>query len=328
MSNRIRRRIGTGFDIHRTKRGVPLMLAGVNIESDFGLVSKTDGDVVLHALADAMLAAAGEPDIGQLFPPEDCSFTELPSAELVTSVKERVTKKRLDLEQVDVTILAELPPMSEHYEAMRIKISELAGLNKSDVSIKARTFEGLGAIGAGEAIAASVVVMGVMVSEEPGKNNLASGAVFTNKFPLEHVGDIPRGAIVVNVDGGSRGNPGPAASGAVCRNASGEAVFSSAKYLGTTTNNVAEYEGVRLGLSLLAERDLRDAEIVICLDSKLAFNQLIGKYRIKDARLRGLAREILGELKSFSNLKLKLVPREENYPADEAVNRLLDDYSK
>ena len=328
MSKLVRRRIGTGFDIHRTKRGVPLMLGGVSIECDFGLVSETDGDVVLHALADAALAAAGEPDIGMLFPAKDPRFAGRPSSELVAAVKEKLTERGLKLEQVDVTILAELPLLSGHYGAMRERIGELVGLSEEDVSVKARTCEGLGTIGSSKAIAVTVIVMGVIIGEKAGKKNSASDQVFESKFPLEYVGEIPRGAIIVNVDGGSRGNPGPAAAGAVCRNASGEVLFSNAKYLGTTTNNVAEYEGVGLGLSLLAERDLRDAEIVICLDSSLVFNQLIGRYRIKDARLRELAREILGELKSFNNLRLKLVPREENKVADKAVNHLLDDYSK
>jgi 2-C-methyl-D-erythritol 2,4-cyclodiphosphate synthase len=304
------------------------MLGGVSIECDFGLVSETDGDVVLHALADAALAAAGEPDIGMLFPAKDPRFAGRPSSELVVAVKGRVTERGLKLEQVDVTILAELPLLSGHYGAMRERIGELVGLSEADVSVKARTCEGLGTIGSGKAIAATVIVMGVITGEEAGKKNSVSDQVFESKFPLEHMGEIPRGAMVVNVDGGSRGNPGPAAAGAVCRNASGEVIFSEGKFLGTTTNNVAEYEGVRLGLSLLAERDLLDAKIVICLDSSLVFNQLIGRYRIKDARLRELAREILGELKSFNNLRFKLVPREDNQVADEVANRLLDDYSK
>ncbi len=328
MTRRVRRRIGTGFDIHRTKRGAPLILGGVRIECDFGLVSETDGDVVLHALADAALAAAGEADIGMFFPAKDPRFAGRPSSELVSAVMERVTERGLELEQVDVTILAELPLLSGHYGAMRERIGELVALSKSDVSVKARTYEGLGTIGAGEAIAATVIVMGVITGAESGSKSSTSDEVFESKFPLEHVGEIPRGALVVNVDGGSRGNPGPAAAAAVCRNAGGEVLFSVARYLGTTTNNVAEYEGVRFGLSLLSERDLQDAEIVICLDSSLIFNQLVGRYRIKDARLRDLARDVLGELKCFTNLSLKLVPREENHVADEAANRLLDDYSK
>lgn len=328
MTRQVRRRIGTGFDIHRTKRGAPLMLGGVRIECDFGLVSETDGDVVLHALADAALGAAGEPDIGILFPAKDRRFAGRPSSELVAVVKERMTERGLELEQVDVTILAELPLLSAHYGAMRERIGELVGLSKSDVSVKARTYEGLGTIGAGEAIAATVIVMGVITGAESGRKSSTSDEVFESKFPLEHVGEIPRGALVVNVDGGSRGNPGPAAAAAVCRNAGGAVLFSDARYLGTTTNNVAEYEGVRFGLSLLSELNLQDTEIVICLDSSLIFNQLVGRYRIKDARLRDLARDVLGALKSFTNLSLKLVPREENHVADEAANRLLDDYSK
>lgn len=328
MSKRARTRIGTGFDIHRTKAGVRLTLAGVSIECDFGLVSETDGDVVLHALADAALAAAGEPDIGTFFSPKDSRFTDKPSSELVIAVMERVKERGLKLEQVDVTILAELPLLSGHYGAMRKRIGELVGLSETDVSVKARTYEGLGTIGAGKAIAATVVVMGVIINTEADKMNSDSDKVFASEFPLEHTGEIAESAIVVNVDGGSRGNPGPAAVGAVCRNASGDVLFTDAKYLGTATNNVAEYEGVRFALSLLAERNLQDCITVICLDSSLVYNQLIGRYRIKDLRLKELAREILSEIKVFNDLRMRLVPREENHAADEAVNRLLDDYSK
>jgi 2-C-methyl-D-erythritol 2,4-cyclodiphosphate synthase len=304
------------------------MLGGVNIECEFGLISETDGDVVLHALADAALAAAGETDIGTLFPAKDPRFAGKSSSELLTEVKERVIERGLKLEQVDVTILAESPQLSGHYGAMRKSIGKLVGLSETDVSVKARSFEGLGTIGSGEAIAATVVAIGVINNAETSKKESGSEKIFESEFSLELDGEIAQGALVVNVDGGSRGNPGPAAAGAVGMDAEGKELFSKAEYLGATTNNVAEYEGVRLGLSLLAERDLQDAEIVICLDSKLAFNQLIGRYRTKDTRLKELARKTLGELKSFSNLRLKLVPREENRAADEVVNRLLDDYSK
>jgi len=298
------------------------------VECDFGLISETDGDVVLHALADATLAAAGEPDIGVLFPPSEPRFSSMAGSDLIAIVRKRVVERGLELEQVDVTILAESPKLAEHYSEIRRRIGELIGLAESDVSVKARTYEGLGVIGEGKAIAASVVVMGVVGRPKGTDKKSASNGMFEGEFPLALEGEIPPKAVVVNVDGGSRGNPGPAAAAAVCRDEKGEVLFSESVYLGETTNNIAEYEGIRLALSQLSKHKMVDAEMVICLDSSLAFNQLVGRYRIKSQRLKELAQHVLSELRAFSNLRLKLIPREENRLADKAVNKLLDSYKK
>src|SRR5512135_3371714 len=108
-------RIGTGFDIHRTKEGAPLMLGGVHIPAGFGLVSDTDGDVILHALTDAVLAAAGLPDIGVLFPPGSADFAGKPSAKLVGLAMAKADEAGFMVEQADIILIAEEPKLSPHY---------------------------------------------------------------------------------------------------------------------------------------------------------------------------------------------------------------------
>jgi 2-C-methyl-D-erythritol 2,4-cyclodiphosphate synthase len=316
-------RIGTGFDIHRVKAGAQLMLGGVEIPADFGLESDTDGDVVLHALMDAVLAAAGLPDIGVLFPPGSAEFVGVPSSELVGQVMKIAEGAGFALEQADIIVMAEEPKLSPHYAVMRARVSELFRLDVSSVSIKARTMEGLGAIGESRAIAAQAVVLGTLEV----KRNPQKPEKMLDEYSLEHKGKIPQEAVIVNVDGGSRGNPGPAAAAAVMAKPDGE-VISLAEFIGESTNNVAEYKGVLLGLRLLREYSLEKRKVIILLDSSLAFNQLTGRYKVKDANLRDLARQALRQMANFADVRMKLIPREENGLADAEVNAVLDAHSK
>ena len=324
MREETRMRIGSGFDIHRTKPGAKLILGGVHIPSGFGLASETDGDVVLHSIIDALLAAAGLPDIGVQFPPGQGLFSDVPSADLVARACSLTAKAGLALEQADITILAEAPKLSPHYDAIRANLARLLSLDETNVSVKARSFEGMGDVGEGRAIAAYALVLGKLGSFKHGgaKEDKALG-----KHALEHTGTIPKGAILVNVDGGSRGNPGPAAAAAVvCDPAGG--TYTRAEFIGIATNNVAEYKGILLALRLLKERGACKQQIILQTDSSLIFNQLLGLYKVKDANLRELAKQALSEMAEFSNLRLRLVPREENTAADAEVNAALDAQSR
>jgi 2-C-methyl-D-erythritol 2,4-cyclodiphosphate synthase len=316
-------RIGSGFDIHRTAPGVPLILGGVEIPSSFGLQSDTDGDVVLHALMDAVLAAAGLPDIGIMFPPAGGEYRGVPSAVLAAQASAKACEAGFTLEQADITIHAEAPKLAPYYGEIRARVAELFGIGENAVSVKARTMEGLGDIGEGRAIAAHAFVLGKLEA----KTKAGGAEIMLDEHPLGHTGKIPDGAIVVNVDGGSRGNPGPAGCAAVTVLPDGEG-YSLAEYIGETTNNVAEYKGVLLALRLLHERGLEDKKIVIQTDSSLVYNQLIGKFKVKDGNLRDLARQALRQVVDFADLRLKLVPREENTAADAEVNAMLDAHSK
>lgn len=323
MRDEYRMRIGSGFDIHRTKPGVPLILGGVCIPCNFGLASETDGDVVLHAVVDAMLAAAALPDIGVQFPPGQGLFSDIPSSDFVKRTCEMVAKAGLTVEQVDITIIAEAPKLSPHYDAIRANVAKLLSLDEDDICVKARSFEGMGDIGEGRAIAAIAFVLGKTAAKHKPDGQKMPHDECARKLE----GAIPRGAIVVSVDGGSRGNPGPAAAAAVIREPH-ESTISRAECIGDATNNVAEYKGVLLALRILGERGAHEKHIVLKTDSSLIYNQLIGMFKVKDEDLRGLAQEALAEIARFPHLRLMLVPREANKEADAEVNAALDAQSK
>lgn len=316
-------RIGSGFDIHRTKTGVPLILGGVNIPSNFGLESETDGDVVLHAVIDAMLAAAGLPDIGIQFPPGQGLFSDVPSSDFVKRTCAMIAKAGLKMEQVDITIIAEAPKLSPHYETIRANLAKLLSLDEDDICVKARSFEGMGDIGEGRAIAAMALVLG----KTAGKHKPDGEKMPHDECAHKQDGPIPKGALIVSVDGGSRGNPGPAAAAAVVRDPH-EGTFSRAECIGDATNNVAEYRGILLALRMLDERGAHERHIVLKTDSSLIYNQLIGTFKVKDEDLRELAQAALTEIAQFPHLRMMLVPREANKEADAEVNAALDAQSR
>lgn len=140
-------------------------------------------------------------------------------------------------------------------------------------------------------------------------------------MPTLPFADIPSEATLF-ADGGSRGNPGPAASGAVLLDAGGELVEEVSAYLGVATNNVAEWKAVLLGLRAARERGVR--RLAIRLDSELVVKQLQGEYRVKHADLQPLYRRALALLRQFEHIDLRHVPRKQNALADRLVNRVLD----
>ena len=152
-------RIGHGYDLHRLIEGRPLVLAGVQISHSSGLLGHSDGDVVLHAICDAVLGALGIGDIGQHFPDTDERYRGIDSGELLRHVATLMRDEGWTVGNVDVTICAEEPRLAPHRHAMRSRVADLLGAPITSVSIKAKTNEGLDAIGRGEAIAATAVVL-------------------------------------------------------------------------------------------------------------------------------------------------------------------------
>jgi 2-C-methyl-D-erythritol 2,4-cyclodiphosphate synthase len=147
--------VGIGFDLHRLEHGRVLRIAGVEIPHDRGFAGHSDGDVVLHALVDALLGAAGAGDIGSWFPDDDPRWKDADSAVFVRTVLAQTGVRPL---HVDVTVLLERPALAPHREAMRARVAELVRLPLASVNLKAKTMEGIGPIGAGEAGAAFVAV--------------------------------------------------------------------------------------------------------------------------------------------------------------------------
>lgn len=150
-------RIGTGFDVHAFGPGSFVMLAGVRVPHSHGIVAHSDGDVVLHALCDALLGAAGLGDIGQHFRNDDPRWKGADSRLFVKAVLEMLTARKLRVVNADVTVIAEHPKLAPHREAMQESLARLLGTQ--DVNIKATTTEGLGFLGRKEGIAAQAAVL-------------------------------------------------------------------------------------------------------------------------------------------------------------------------
>lgn len=152
-------RIGSGFDVHAFGPGDHLMLGGVRIAHTRGVVAHSDGDVVLHALCDALLGAAGLGDIGQHFRDSDPTWRGADSRQFVTAVLAMLAPRALKVVNADLTVLAQAPRIGPHRDAMRAQIARLLGIAESHVNIKATTTEGLGFLGRAEGIAAQAVVL-------------------------------------------------------------------------------------------------------------------------------------------------------------------------
>jgi 2-C-methyl-D-erythritol 4-phosphate cytidylyltransferase / 2-C-methyl-D-erythritol 2,4-cyclodiphosphate synthase len=150
-------RVGTGFDVHAFAAGDHVWLGGVRIPHGRGVAAHSDGDVVLHALTDAVLGALGEGDIGVHFPPSDAAWRGASSDRFLAFAVERVRLRGGLVDHLDTTILCEAPKIGPHRDAIRRRIAEIAGLDPTCVSIKATTTEGLGFIGRGEGLAAQAV---------------------------------------------------------------------------------------------------------------------------------------------------------------------------
>ncbi len=152
-------RIGIGTDIHELAEGRKLMLGGVYIKYPFGLAGHSDGDVVIHAVVDALLGAAGMGDIGELFPDTDPSYKDADSKVFLQTVKELLDEQRWVIVNVDVTIHAEEPRLDTVKPQIKRCIASLLGLDFTAMNVKAKTNEGLGEIGLGEAIAATAIAL-------------------------------------------------------------------------------------------------------------------------------------------------------------------------
>ncbi len=152
-------RVGIGYDIHRYQEGRPLMLGGVRFPGERGLGGHSDADVLLHAVIDALLGAAGLGDIGQHFPPDDPAYENADSRQLLARAARLVDDAGYRADSLDATVIAERPRLAPRIAEMRQGIAEAVGLEAAQVSVKATTSEGIGAVGRGEGIAAIAVAL-------------------------------------------------------------------------------------------------------------------------------------------------------------------------
>ncbi len=152
-------RVGTGFDLHRLVVGRRLVLGGVELPWDMGLQGHSDADVICHALIDALCGAAGIGDIGTLFPDEDPKYRDARSLDLLREVTDHCRRARWAVENVDVTLLAQVPRLAPYREQIRNNLADALGVDPAAVGLKATTTDHVGAIGRGEALAAQAVVL-------------------------------------------------------------------------------------------------------------------------------------------------------------------------
>jgi 2-C-methyl-D-erythritol 2,4-cyclodiphosphate synthase len=152
-------RVGLGFDLHRLGPGSQLVLGGVEIPHNKSFIAHSDGDVLCHAIVDALLGAAGLGNIGEMFPDTDPKYKGMASLRFLTEAANFLRRCGFQIQNIDANVLAEKPKLLPHFPAMRERLASAAGIPIGSVSIKAKTMEGVGNIGAEEAIAAQAVAL-------------------------------------------------------------------------------------------------------------------------------------------------------------------------
>lgn len=152
-------RIGEGFDVHRLETGRKLRIGCVDVPSPVGSVAHSDGDVLAHAIVDAILGAIGEGDIGRHFPPSDARWKDADSTIFLAEAARLLAARGGRIANLDSTVILERPKLAPHVSAMRAALAAALGCDPAVVSVKAKSAEGLGAIGAGEAVEARAVVL-------------------------------------------------------------------------------------------------------------------------------------------------------------------------
>ncbi len=180
-------RVGMGYDVHRLVPERDLIIGGVKIPYEKGLLGHSDADVLLHAIMDALLGAAALGDIGKHFPDNDPAYKGADSLMLLGRVGEILSEEGYVIENIDSTIIAQKPKMAPHIEQMRKNIADTLGLDISRVNVKATTEEGLGFTGTGEGISAQAVAL-IMSVENYIYDNIARGQFISSDDPAGNAG--------------------------------------------------------------------------------------------------------------------------------------------
>tara|TARA_B100000902_G_C26891288_1_gene707521 strand:+ start:81 stop:563 length:483 start_codon:yes stop_codon:yes gene_type:complete len=152
-------RVGMGYDVHQLDENNTFLLGGINIDYEKGIVAHSDGDIVFHALSDALLGAAGLGDIGHFFPDTDMKYKNLDSSLIVLSVLEKLKQLSYNIVNIDITIVLEKPKLQSHLPNIKNSISNYLKISSNNINIKATTSEGMGFVGKGQGIACYAVVL-------------------------------------------------------------------------------------------------------------------------------------------------------------------------
>ena len=333
-------RIGHGFDVHKLESGRKLILGGVEIPYEKGLAGHSDADVILHAVVDAVLGALGKGDIGTHFPDSDPANKDLDSMKFLEKAVDLMHEAGLHLVNIDVTLHADKPKVKDYLPEMRENIARKFECNPQRVNVKATTWEGLGFTGRGEGMAASAVCLlfpdaleedemmfpfgtGHLYGDadfEEGKDSSSESKDKGVRISLTRKVDKEK-AFVANIDGASKGNPGPASVGVVIRDHEGVVLAELSEKIGEATNNEAEYRSL---IRALEECSFLKAEqVLVRTDSDLLLKQVSGKYKVKKEHLKKLFEEVAVAASGFAAFDMTRIPREDNKEADDLANAAL-----
>ncbi len=352
-------RIGHGFDVHKLVKGRRLVLGGVEIPFDKGLLGHSDADVLIHAAMDAVLGALGTDDIGTHFPDTEPAYKDISSMLLLEKVVATMRAAKYHLGNIDVLLHADQPKVKEYIPSMRANIARAFECHEQRINVKATTWEGIGFAGEGQGMAASAVCIivpdmwdedsdeipfaalhlfdelyasdthAVPAPAKPGKSG-DKKAKATGTKPVKQVGRKPRvtksKACIANIAGASKGNPGPAAVGVIVRDTDGVIIAEFGEAIGEATNNVAEYRALIRALEEC--RLLKAGQVIIRTDSQLMARQIDGSYKVKSEQLRDLYDRALELLAGFEAFEVAHIPRAENMEADKLANSALDKRKK
>jgi len=327
-------RVGHGFDVHRLTAGRKLILGGVEIPFDRGLLGHSDADVLTHAVMDAILGALGADDIGTHFPDTDAEYKNISSLVLLERVVGMMHKANYRIGNIDALLHADKPKVKEYIPAMRETLARVLECDERNVNVKATTWEGLGFAGTGEGMAASAVCIlypdPVAGFKKTAKRDVAS------LFPDEPSPDPKakqaqrtklskrvrkKEAFEAYIDGASRGNPGPSAIGVIVRDPEGIILAEISEAIGEATNNVAEYQALIRALEEC--RLLKAQQVIVYTDSELLERQINGKYKVKTPHLMGLFEKVMKLASCFEAFAIEHVLRDKNKGADMLANSAL-----
>jgi ribonuclease HI len=353
-------RVGFGFAGAELLPGAPLCLAGAMLDGPHGITGEPDGDLVCQAVLDALLTAAGLPDLRTVFPPGDPALAAPDSYTLLSQTATALLRRTLiGVANLNVTVVtAELDLYSERLR-MQTLLADALHLTPGQVSFSFADVARAAIFKPGAVVVYAHLLCEVKQAPAPVAHSKGAG-LFTEqaggaaqpsvpaglddeeeqlperarkfvkadktKLPPLPVAPTPReGALlIVYTDGACRGNPGPASTGFVVLDDQGRLVHEGGSPLGERTNNQAEYMAV-LEASLWVEQHVgREFKVQLRSDSELLVKQLRGEYKIKDDTLKQLALQAMNQLMYFMSFELVHVPRAENSRADALANRVLD----
>ena len=312
-------RVGIGYDVHRLVEGRRLVLGGVEIPHEKGLLGHSDADVLTHAAMSALLGAMAAGSLGDHFPDTDPQYENIRSIDLLERVRIMMEESGYVLSNLDTMVVCDSPRLAPHIERMRMNLSDALRVPIDRVSVKATGTEGLGFTGTGEGIAAQAICLleNPVKEEKPSKPERSRSRTKKPAKPLEPLPKIEPGRLrgcIAHVDGAVDGNPGPAGIGVVFETSKGVLIGKLSEPIGEATNNEAEYKAAIRAAQVCKAWGVEKLQIYT--DSRLLARQINGSYRVKNSRILKLHQELLGLLMGFKKWRIEEVRREENDEAD------------